>query len=162
MGSGKSTFGRKLARELHLPFIDLDQEIVSVEKQTIAGIISEQGEAYFREIESAILKQLNQRPAVIATGGGTPCFFDNMDWMLRHGITIYLRATPAFLHSRLLQTNREERPLLKGLSSEELMQYIEMKLMEREPNYARAHLIADAIRPDEIKNELHNLRHSDR
>lgn len=162
MGVGKSTFGRKLARELDLPFIDLDQEIVSVEKQTIAEIMTNQGEAYFREIESEVLKQLTHRPAVIATGGGAPCFFDNMDWMLRNGITVYLRATPAFLYSRLQQTNTDERPLLKGLSEAEQMQYIETKLQEREPFYARAHLIADALHPENIKNELHNLRHSDR
>src|SRR5437773_11285939 len=91
MGSGKTFFGKQLAQLLNYEFIDLDELIGKNEGATIAEIFFSKGEAYFRSKESSLLKSLSQNEnAVIATGGGTPCFHDNMKWMNEHGITVYL------------------------------------------------------------------------
>src|SRR5690606_23913560 len=83
-------------------------------------------------------------PAVIATGGGAPCFFDNMEWMNRYGLTVYLKLPPRALLARLTQGGQETRPLLKDKSPDELLQFITDKLEEREPWYAQARYVIDA------------------
>jgi shikimate kinase len=114
----------------------------------IRDIFSEKGEAFFRKIESDTLKGMaSESNAVISTGGGTPCFGDNMDFMLRTGLTVYLRMTPARLKSRLAGTS-EHRPLLKDIGKDGLQEYITAKLAEREKWYSRAEIIVDGFNTD--------------
>src|SRR5215217_1973749 len=102
MGSGKTFVGKKLAQLLKTTFIDLDEVIEKSEEKTISQIFSQNGEEFFRERESHYLKSLSERSnVVIATGGGTPCFHDNMKWMNENGITIYLKAKSEILFDRL-------------------------------------------------------------
>lgn len=144
MGCGKSTKAKQLANRLNCPVIDLDAEIVKSEGQSIAEYFATNGEAAFRELENITLKTFNYpETCVVATGGGLPCFFDNMDWMNANGKTVYLQMTPPQLVSRL--QNREKRPLLKGMDDEQLLAFIEMKLAERNPFYNQAKLIVNAF-----------------
>ncbi len=146
MGSGKTTWGRKLARKTGRAFIDLDEQIVHKTGISIADYFSVYGEAKFRELESQVLKSLSYAdPAIVATGGGTPCYFDNMEWMNENGITIYLQLPPKALWDRLMQTNITSRPALAGLSGQELLNHITLKLAERELFYKQAEYIIDQL-----------------
>jgi shikimate kinase len=143
MGSGKSHTGRRLASLLKRPFVDLDQAVTTRAGKSISAIFAEQGEAYFRQLERDCLRELSQPPfRVIACGGGTPCHFDNMDWMNRHGLSIYLRASVELLAERLLP-GRDKRPLLQGLDAATLPAFIEGKLAERAPYYMQANVVYD-------------------
>jgi shikimate kinase len=145
MGSGKTTAGRKLASLLGWTFIDLDRKIEDEAKMTIPEIFSQYGEAWFRQVESDILKRPGlESGAVISTGGGAPCHADNMSYMLETGLTVYLKLTPSQLVSRLSNA-REERPLLKGMKGEELLGFITAKLAEREKWYCQAEIIVDGF-----------------
>jgi len=140
-GVGKSTLGKKLASHLHYSFIDLDNEIVKLENATIESIFKTKGEAYFRQIEQTTLLQsskLNQ--IVIATGGGTPCYGNNIEWMNANGKTIYLKATPSFIVSRL-PDDYQQRPLLKDITRGDLLPFIEKLLESREYYYDKANSI---------------------
>lgn len=144
MGSGKTTVGKRLALLLEYDFLDLDAYIESQEQTTITALFEKKGEPYFRERESHYLKQLDKDGnRVIATGGGTPCFFDNMKYMNATGITVYLKAAPRLLAYRLRQ-QQDHRPLLKGKSQEEVMAFITEKLAERESFYNTARVIVKA------------------
>ncbi|MBE0676538.1 MAG: AAA family ATPase [Bacteroidales bacterium] len=148
MGSGKSTLGKKLASLAGLPFIDLDREVELREKSDIATIFSERGELCFREAESKALRAIDTGTgAVIATGGGAPCFNDNMEFMNQTGITVYLRLTPAALTSRL-EGARETRPLIEGLNGEKLLEFVEQKLREREPYYLQSAIVYEGLGQD--------------
>jgi shikimate kinase len=160
MGSGKTTLGKKLARKLEYGFIDLDKAIEDRAGMTIADYFSHSGEAAFRQLErSVLLETVYPENCVVATGGGLPCFFDNMDCMNAMGTTIYLRVPPGMLASRVLN-GKQERPILKNLQGEELLTFIREKLTEREPFYQKAKLIIDAAHPDPdetaklIRNQL--------
>jgi len=143
MGSGKSTAGKKLASILGWSFIDLDKRIEEHTGRTIPEIFSQDGEACFRSLETEILKSLKfQTNTVISTGGGTPCYGENMEYMLETGLTVYLKMTPGQLKSRLAESSTE-RPLIKGLSSAELLRFIEEKLAYREKWYSRAEIIVE-------------------
>ena len=147
MGCGKSTKAKQLANRLNCSVIDLDAEIVKNIGQSIAEYFAEFGEDAFRQLESDTLKTFPY-PAqcIVATGGGLPCFFENMDWMNAKGQTCYLQMTPTQLASRL--GNREKRPLLKGMNDEKLLTFIENKLQERDPFYTKAKVIVDAFNLD--------------
>lgn len=148
MGCGKSTTGKKLASYLNWTFVDLDGKIEEFCGKTIPQIFSEDGESYFRQIESEVLKNLNtDSKTVISTGGGAPCFEDNMDFMLNKGLTIYLKLTPAQLKKRLIDS-KGKRPLIDGLNSEELHLYIEEKLAFRELWYNRAEITYKGFNAD--------------
>ena len=148
MGSGKSTAGKKLASLLGWSFIDLDRKIEEITGKTIPEIFAVQGEEYFREVESGTLKFFDsQVDTVISAGGGSPCFSDNMDFMLRTGLTIYLKLTPEQLNSRLAKSSGK-RPLIKGLSSKELLDYIIENLSIRENWYNRADIILEGMNAD--------------
>ncbi len=149
MGSGKTTWGRKLARKTGREFIDLDEWIVDLVGMPIADYFTKHGEGKFRELESQALKNLpNDKPMIVSTGGGTPCYFDNMDWMNAHGVTIYFQLSPKSLWDRLMQTDIATRPALKGLSDEALLAHITAKLTEREPHYLQATHIMDHLNVD--------------
>ena len=148
MGSGKSTTGKNLASKLGWPFEDLDKSIEEYTGKAIPEIFSHHGEEYFREVESDVLKSLiSHKNAVIATGGGTPCYSDNMDFMLETGLTLYLKLTPRQLKSRLL-ISAGERPLIKNLNNEELLIFIKEKLAFREKWYNRAIITVEGFDPD--------------
>src|SRR5664279_2309648 len=118
MGSGKTTIGKKLASVLGWSFIDLDKEIEKHEGKTISVIFSEKGEDYFREVESHLIRNLKSgTDTIISTGGGTPCYSNNMDIMLKSGLTIYLKLTPSQLRNRLSES-KGDRPLIKDLDQE--------------------------------------------
>jgi len=145
MGSGKSTAGRKLASLLGWSFIDLDKRIEEHTSKTIPEIFSQKGEDYFRSIEAQLLRDLMTcTNTVISTGGGTPCHGDNMDFMNEHGLTVYLKLTPAELNSRLSQSNGE-RPLIKDLEKGNLLSFIEEKFAVRKKYYDRSDIIVEGI-----------------
>lgn len=152
MGSGKTTIGKKLATKLKCEFIDLDAVIEQAEGRYIRDIIADSGESYFRKVESQSLQQLDLIDKVIATGGGTPYYFDNMDWMKINGIAVYIELDEGVLFSRLKTTNLENRPLLKGLDDEGLKKFIHDKLEERGPYYYQAQVVFDPM-----KESLENL-----
>ncbi len=145
MGSGKTTWGKKLAKALDVPFIDLDHELVEKIGMSIPEYFSLHGEAPFRLLEQETLHASQNREGIISTGGGTPCYFDNMDWLLDNGIVLYLQHSPKSLWSRLSKSDVHKRPALKGLQGEDLLHFIEEKLEEREPFYNRAHIQVDQI-----------------
>jgi shikimate kinase len=144
MGCGKSTKAKQLATKWDCPVIDLDAVIVANESKSIAEIFAAIGEEGFRKLENETLKNYDY-PAtcVVATGGGLPCFFDNMEWMNAHGKTVYLQMEPAQLVSRL--GKREKRPLIKDMDDEQLVHFIENKLKERDVYYKQAQLVINAF-----------------
>jgi shikimate kinase len=145
MGSGKTTAGKKLASLLGWSFIDLDKRVEEYAGKTIAEIFSQSGEDYFRIIETQLLRNLKMcTKTVISTGGGTPCYIDNMDYMIETGLTIYLKLTPAELKRRLSQS-KGKRPLIKDLDQNELTTFIKEKLAVREKWYERSDITMDGI-----------------
>ena len=143
MGCGKSYNGRLLSQSLGIRFIDLDDWIEERSGTSIKEIFETCGEDHFRALESAVLRDTEKiAEAVIACGGGTPCYGDNMAWMNSHGITVYLRASVDLLVERLI-SETAHRPLLKGLDREGLQRFIGGKLSEREPCYGQASVIVD-------------------
>jgi shikimate kinase len=140
MGSGKSHWGKIWAANYKLDFIDLDEVIQMEEGGSVVDIFEAKGEAYFRTIEAKKLRDMaTVSSAIIACGGGTPCFHDNMQWMNEHGITVYLSATPDEILRRLIK-GQQQRPLIKKLSQAELLFFIEQKLKERESFYTQANI----------------------
>jgi len=147
MGTGKTYWCKKLAKKLKVGGYDLDFLIESHEERTIAEIFAEEGEAYFRRTETKILHWFKEKKSfVLATGGGTPCFHENMQWMNEQGITVWIDEPVSVLAARLLP-EKEHRPLIKDLSETELKQFLTDKLMQRYPFYHQAtyHLQGDAI-----------------
>jgi len=145
MGSGKTTAGKKLASLLGWSFIDLDKKIEENEGKTIPEIFSENGEEYFRIAESRLLKKLDiGKDTVISTGGGTPCYGDNMNIMLQSGLTVYLKLTPLQLRSRLSES-KGDRPLIKDMDHEKLLSFINEKLSVRENYYNRSAITVDGF-----------------
>ena len=143
MGSGKTTVGKALSKETGMMFYDLDWYIESRMRKTVSQIFAEKGEEGFRKIEYNMLHEVAEfEDVIISCGGGTPCFFDNMDYMNQQGDVIYLKATPETLYKHLLMA-KVERPLLKDKTPEELIAYITEHLKEREPFYEKAHHILD-------------------
>jgi shikimate kinase len=135
MGSGKTTIGKNLAKVLNYQFIDTDKEIENLLSKSISQIFEEEGEAAFRKKEEQVLNALIQHDRqVIATGGGLPCFNNLMELINTSGISVYLKAEPAFLASRL-KTNKEERPLIAHLTDDELLEFLNQLLSKREAYY---------------------------
>ncbi len=143
MGSGKTTVGRLLADELDYSFVDLDTYIENRFQKKIQDIFSQQGEEKFREIENHALAEVaHMENVVVSTGGGAPCFFDNIDLIKSSGISIYLRLSPEKLAERLNKTN-SQRPLLQGKMSDGMIDFIQEMLFVREPFYNQATYIVD-------------------
>ena len=142
-GCGKSTFGRKAAAGLGMEFIDLDAEIVNRAGKSINLIFEEDGEDYFRELESELLKKISEKHEsfIMATGGGAPCFFDNMEYMNSRGRTFYIDTSIEFLMERLSQKGIDKRPLLKKIGRDNLEEGLRDKLKNRLPYYSRAEVI---------------------
>ena len=155
MGCGKSTLGRSLATHLNLQFVDMDHYIEMRNHKTIPQIFAEEGEAEFRKKERKALEELSEfGDIVIATGGGAPCFFDNIDLMNNSGKTIYLNIDPSILADRLLKS-KTERPLIKGKSKEELTAFINDTLSKRNQFYKQAQF--QITRPDIGLKEIEDM-----
>ena len=146
MGCGKTTHGRKLANKLNYEFIDLDKLFEDRTGMSIPEYFNRFGEQAFREYERDMLQTYPfSNNVVIATGGGLPCFFDNMAWMNEHGTTVYISMTPEALAARLDTPNVHERPALQNLRGEALVNLIRERLATREQFYAQAQHILDGV-----------------
>ena len=151
MGSGKTTLGRALAAEIGIPFIDLDHYIEKRYCRTIAQLFAEKGEDGFREIERRMLHEVGEfENVIISTGGGTPCFFDNIEYMNAQGTTVYLDVPVERLHIRLCIA-RSKRPLIKDKNDEELMAFITEQLAKRAPHYCKAQY---SFRADRLEDTM--------
>jgi shikimate kinase len=145
MGCGKTTHGKRLAKNLDYKFIDLDQWIENQAELTVAEIFAQQGEEAFREMETEAIKALSKEErVVISTGGGAPIHNNNMELLRESGQTIYLRLSPKALASRLT-TAKTQRPLLAGKRQDELVPLIELMLSERIPVYESADIVIDGL-----------------
>lgn len=165
MGCGKSTIGRKVAEILGISFVDLDKYIEERYFKTVPAIFAEEGEERFREKERISLLEVSQfENIVVGTGGGAPCFFENMDLMNNNGVTVYIAPDTNVLAARLLKS-KTERPLIVGKSPEELISFINNALLKRAPFYEKSkiiirgennldpQLVIDKIRQLEVKNK---------
>ena len=143
MGAGKTTVGKALAKDMGLMFYDLDWYIETRMHKTVPEIFAERGEEGFRVIEKNMLHEVAEfEDVIISCGGGTPCFFDNMEYMNKQGDTVYLQASPEVLAAHL-KMGKGVRPLLQGKTEEQLHQYIRESLAQREPFYTQAKHIVD-------------------
>lgn len=149
MGAGKTTLGKALARELHMPFVDLDWYIEERFHRSVGELFVDRGEAGFRELERNMLHEVGEfEDVIISTGGGAPCFFDNMVYMNRVGKTVFLNVHPEVLFHRL-RIAKQQRPILQGKTDEALRAFIVEALEKRASFYAQAHYIFDA---DNLEN----------
>lgn len=139
-GSGKTTLGKKLANALNIPFVDLDKEIERSEGKPISEIFSEKKEDYFRKIESSVLKHWCSMPQdfVMATGGGAPCFFDNIEVINKAGKSIFLDVPASEIVTRMSRAGVEKRPLLAASGIDGLKDHIEFMRSNRLPYYRQA------------------------
>lgn len=144
MGTGKTHWGKIWADHLQFSFIDLDELIEGEEGLSVHEIFLKNGEDHFRRTEAVVLRRLGQKAnSVVACGGGTPCFFDNMNWMNTYGTTVFLRARTSFIVENIKKQDGK-RPLVNGMNDEELFFFIESKQKEREVHYSKATIIIDA------------------
>lgn len=158
MGCGKSTIGKELAKKLTYQFIDFDELIEEQSGKKISEIFKDDGQPAFRNLETEILKNVSTlKNVVISTGGGTPCFNDNMKIMNETGITMYVQMTAGSLFHRLAQS-KTKRPLLEGLTDLKLMEYIMNTLAEREFFYLQAaHILkGENLKADKVFDFLKN------
>jgi shikimate kinase len=144
MGSGKTHWGPQLSAKVGLPFFDLDTVIIEREKQSVTDIFNEKGEEYFRYLEKNVLEELvDDNPEfIISCGGGTPCFFNNIQFMKKKGTVIWLNTQVDILVNRLLK-DKISRPVLKDVADEELKPYILKKILSRKLYYEQAHIIVN-------------------
>ncbi|MBQ9417607.1 MAG: shikimate kinase [Bacteroidales bacterium] len=155
--SGKSTFGRQLAEALGVDFVDTDRLFEQKYHYTVQRFFSQFGEAAFRPLEAEVLRETAKLDdVVVATGGGTPCYADNMDFILSHGQAVYLQMSVEALYARACGS-RNRRPLDRELSGDELRQRIERGLAEREPYYRRATFAINGQQP-QVNDVLWLLR----
>ena len=171
MGSGKTHWGRKLSVKLGLPFFDLDSVIIEQEQKSVADIFTDKGEEYFRYLEKEILERIttDQESFILSCGGGTPCFFNNIEFMKKNGKVIWLNTSIDMLTQRL-HRERQTRPLISDVvTNEDLRRYIVKKLSERRMYYQQAdvtvgeettnleeliHILLQNQAPDRLKEEL--------
>ena len=161
MGSGKTTVGKALSKQTGLMFYDLDWYIENRRRKKVSQLFEEVGEEAFRKIEHNMLHEVAEfEDVIISCGGGTPCFFDNIDYMNQQGQVVYLKATPEVLYSHLLMA-KTERPLLKGKTPEQLIAFIKEQLAYREQFYSKARYTLDISlmdNYDKIKTTIAHLR----
>ena len=161
MGAGKTTLGKALAKDLNVSFIDLDQYIERRYMKSVSQIFATRGEQGFREIESRMLREVGEFDDVIVScGGSTPLIGDNMEYMLQHGQTVYLKCDNDTLLRRL-KVARSQRPLIASKTDEELTAFIESETKRREPGYLRAEYICPGDRlesRDQISDTITYLK----
>lgn len=149
MGAGKTTLGKAFARKLNIPFVDLDWYMEERFHKTVGELFAERGEAGFRELERTMLHEVGAfEDVIISTGGGAPCFFDNMEFMNNNGTTVFLNVHPDILFRRL-RIAKHQRPILQGKKDEELKEFIVQALEKRAPFYSQAHHVFNA---DELED----------
>lgn len=138
MGCGKTTIGRLLAKQIGWSFVDMDTYIENRHQETISELFAKQGESFFRKAEHTSLEEISKSEnIVVSTGGGTPCFFDNIDLMNRTGLSFYIYMSPKALSIRL-ESNTKNRPLLRDKKGKSLESFIEAQLSQRQPFYEKA------------------------
>ncbi len=139
MGSGKTHWGKMLSQQTGLPYFDLDEVITGAEKKSIQQIFHDQGEEYFRIREQEVLQALAEEhgDVIISTGGGTPCFFNNIDFMKQQGKVVWLNTAVHILLERLLR-QKHSRPLIKDIPDADLKSFIIKKLQDRKMYYEQA------------------------
>ena len=161
MGAGKTTLARMLSKDTGLDFYDLDHYIEGRMHKTIPDLFALRGEDGFREIERRLLHEVAEfEDVVISVGGGTPCFFDNLEYMNRQCDTVYLKATPRVLRAHI-GMGTTVRPLLQGKTDEELTAFIEDQLRQRQPYYEKARYTLNVDLLDnynKIKTSVESLR----
>ena len=142
MGSGKTHWGNRIAEKLQIPFYDLDAVIVQAEGMSISDIFSIKGEEYFRYMEKQTMEDLvlKEENFVLSAGGGTPCFFNNIEFMKRNGRVLWLNTSLEVLNQRLLK-EKKMRPLLRNIDEAGLRAYIIRKLSERKMYYEQADMM---------------------
>lgn len=144
MGSGKTHWGKQLAGQMKIPFFDLDEEISKKENLSIAEIFAHSGEEAFRVKEREVLESLidENSSMVLSCGGGTPCFFNNIERMKKYGVVVWLNTHVEILLQRLIK-EKATRPLIKDITNDDLRSYIIRKLNERRMYYEQADVILD-------------------
>jgi shikimate kinase len=161
MGSGKTSIGRAVARNLNLEFKDLDNLIIEESGMSISDFIGERGELAFRKLERQLLLEHEDFDGIFSCGGGTPCYYDNAEWMVSKGQAVYLRASPSWLHHRLAssRTRGIKRPQLSGVEDLDLAEFIAKHLFERQHFYQMAqHKIAvDQNSKEQVIENLERL-----
>ena len=142
MGSGKTHWGKQLSERLQMPFYDLDEVIINSEKRSVADIFTESGEEYFRMKEKEVMENLvdDNLSLILSCGGGTPCFFNNIEYMKKYGLVVWLNTDVDVVGKRLLK-QRSHRPVLNGIRDEELRAFIIKKMNERRMYYEQADLV---------------------
>lgn len=160
MASGKSSFGKKLARYLDMTFLDLDSFIEEEEERSINEIFAIKGEPYFRYLETEVLKNINLKNTIVSLGGGTPCSEENIEFITNNGLLIYLELPLKIIIGRLKQ-DKENRPLVKDLKEEELIETVSHLFNSREIFYKKANLILNMQKSlKELKEEVVNYINS--
>jgi shikimate kinase len=160
MGSGKTHWGKQVSEKLRIPFFDLDEQITVHEEKSIVEIFSENGEEYFRLLEKDILHIITESHEnfVMACGGGTPCFYNNIDYMNQSGTTIWINTSIDALFQRLLK-EKEIRPLIKNLTNDQLRGFIIKKFSDRKIFYEQADIIIDED-PVRLENLVEKIFHA--
>ena len=142
MGCGKTHWGKLLSEKLKIPFFDLDSKIAEQEDQSIAEIFEQKGEEYFRLMERDVLQLITEShdSFIMATGGGTPCFYNNIDYLKKKGLVVWLNCATNTLHARL-KKEKTSRPLISEKGDDELREFIVRKYSSRKIYYQQANLI---------------------
>jgi shikimate kinase len=160
MGSGKTHWGQLLSQKLGIPFFDMDQQVVSHEGKSIVEIFSENGEEYFRMLEKDVLHIITEShdKFVMACGGGSPCYFNNIDYMNQSGTTVWINTPADTLFQRLIR-EKESRPLLKGLTDKQLKNYISKKFADRRIYYEQTDVVIDE-EPVQLEKLVEKIFHA--
>jgi len=142
MGSGKTHWGQQLSQKLGIPFFDMDEQVVSHEEKTIVEIFAEKGEEYFRLLETDVLHLITEshESFVMSCGGGSPCYFNNIEYMNNTGTTVWINAPIEIIFQRLIK-EKESRPLIKALTDDQLRAYINKKFADRKIYYDQAEIM---------------------
>lgn len=159
MGSGKSTIGYKLAKNLNYAYVDLDYLIEEKYRITIPDLFAKYDEGAFRKLEKETLQEtFDLSTTVISTGGGTPCFYENMKLINKNGLSVYIKLNPITLNERLLKS-KKKRPLIAKKTPEEILEHINIQLAAREFYYNQSKMIIDglSIDIDQLSNSIKNL-----
>lgn len=161
MGAGKSSFGKRLAKKMGRVFLDSDYEIEKRTGCSVSDLFKKEGESAFRQLETDWLDQLDQPNSIIALGGGTACFNNNMERINRMGISIYLELSPKALTDRLIKS-KKNRPLIEPFKHDQmaLLKFIETTLATREPFYRQATICISGVNlsGDRVEAFMHDLK----
>jgi shikimate kinase len=148
MGCGKTTLGKKIAKKLNKFFFDMDAEIEHINQLSISEIFNQYGESYFRKLENQLLYSIQSQSYIVSTGGGVPCFLDNMEFMNASGLTVFINLPAKTLLNRL-ENEKDKRPLIQNIPPENLLTEIESRLNQRLPYYQKAQIIFNPLQQSE-------------